>query len=1040
MVMEAPRTNHTGVCYLVPVHAEDENTAIENGEAPGDERPKAGGLSLRTGLVLLVMAAMLPMLGFAGWTVFRMAETQSAAIERSGQDLARTLAVAMDRELMAMETALQVLTTSYHLEKGDLAAFHRQATDVLQHKSARREGVHIVLSNAQGQQLVNTRRPFGDPLPRAAVPGLIRRTAESGQTQISEIFTGSVAQRPLVAVALPITRSGPSELVLTMNIPAELFIDILRRQGLPDGWIAALWDRQGFFITRTAAHDSFTGTAIPAEVFRRTASASSGTFSLVARDGTPLFNAFARSELSGWTVAVGVPQELIAEPLRRSVMLVLTGGGLLLLVSLVMALAVGRRIADPVAALAGSALALGRDGPHAPAPMIAFAPIREVNAVAGALNRAARRLRDSEAQQRLVMEVVGLGVWRFDTRSRRFHGSDRTAALLGVPALDGASVESWIRNVAADHRNAIRAALYRDDPSRGELEAEFPVGSPDGQVRWLAMRGSCLTDPDGATRAVGILEDVTERRRAHEMQLGELVDRHASDRRLFAAIIESSTDLIVAVDQELRYILFNGAYQREMEALYGHRPAIGKSLLDPLRHLPTAQVTTESLWSRALGGERFTIVEELGDPDLTRKRYELAFGTILDASGRRIGAYHVARDVEDQERTQQALREIEETLHQARKMEAIGQLTGGIAHDFNNLLQAIGTSLYLLRSAWESGGASHPQALDMAEKAVQRGATLTQHLLAFSRRQRLEPKTVDVGALVAGMSGLLERTLGGTTRIVTETEPNLWPARVDPNQLEMAILNLAINARDAMAAGGTLTIRTGNCPDEAEGRPLDLAAGDCVRIAVTDTGSGMSEETAARAFEPFFTTKGVGHGTGLGLSMVHGLAAQSGGTVVLTTRLGTGTTVTLYLPRADAEDEADQGADPPPAAQTPPRPATILLVEDEALVRMATATVLEHAGFRIMEAAGGPEALDAFAREPEVDLVLTDYAMPGMTGLELVRELRARRPGLPVLMVTGYAEIQRASALEGLPILQKPHRADELVARIRAALPAALPG
>ncbi|NUB16654.1 4-alpha-glucanotransferase, partial [Azospirillum brasilense] len=532
----------------------------------------------------------------------------------------------------------------------------------------------------------------------------------------------------------------------------------------------------------------------------------------------------------------------------------------------------------PQAGAIGSTMAAARPAaPPAPRP----APLRAATGGAGRLRRAAGTRRDGEGGRGLVMEVVGLGVWRFAAGSRRFHGSDRTAALLGVPVLDGASVESWIRNVAADHRNAIRAALFRDAPSKGELEAEFPVGSPDGQVRWLAMRGSCLTDPDGTTRAVGILEDVTERRRAHEMQLGELVDRHTADRRLFAAIIESSTDLIVAVDQECRYILFNGAYQREVEALYGHRPAIGQRLLEMMEHLPTAQVTAESLWSRALGGERFTIVEELGDPTLQRKRYELAFGTILDSSGRRIGAYHVARDVEERERTGQALREIEETLHQARKMEAIGQLTGGIAHDFNNLLQAIGTSLYLLRAAATGGegggGASHPQALDMAEKAVERGATLTQHLLAFSRRQRLEPKTVDVGALVTGMGGLLERTLGGTTRIVTETDPSLWPARVDPNQLEMAILNLAINARDAMTAGGTLTFRTGNCPDDMEGRPLDLAAGDCVSIAVADTGSGMSEETAARAFEPFFTTKGVGHGTGLGLSMVHGLAAQSGG-------------------------------------------------------------------------------------------------------------------------------------------------------------------
>ena len=1015
----------------------DAHTAPRERAGPG--WAESGGLSLRTGLVLLVMAAMLPMLAFAGWAVARMAEAQSAVIERSGQDLARTLTVAIDRELTSMTTALQVLSNSQFLETEDYAGFHQRATEVLRNKEIRREGIHIVLTDAQGQQLVNTRRPYGEPLPHTAVPGMIRRTVDTGQAQISEVFTGVLAQHPLVSVSVPVAFEGRPKLVLSMSVPAEVFANALKRQGLPEGWVAGLWDRKGVFITRTAAPEAFTGTPVAADVLRLTADASSGTFPHVSRDGTPYFNAFGRSDISGWTVAVGVPQAVIAEPMRRSVRLVLTGGGILLTISLMVALAVGRSIAGPVSALADSALALGRHGPAVIPGAIGRTPIREVNEVAGALSNTAQRLRDSEAQQRLAMDAVGLGVWRFDAQSGSFHGSERTAALMGLPAMDGASLEAWIRNVAAQHRDGIRRALYGAAPSAGEFQVEFPAASPEGRVRWLSMRGAFLADagPDGASRAVGILEDVTERHRAHEEQLGELVDRHAADRRLFAAIIESTTDMIVAVDQDLRFILFNGAYQREAEALYGQRPEIGHPLPDLLRDLPESEAKARELWSRALAGESFTVVEEIGNPALRRQRHELAFGTMVDSSGRRIGAFQVARDVSERERTQEALRQAEETLHQARKMEAIGQLTGGIAHDFNNLLQAIGSALYMLqpdRTAPGDSNSTAARALNMATMAVERGATLTQHLLAFSRRQRLEPKTVDVGALVEGMSGLLERTLGGTIRIVTETEPGLWTARVDPNQLEMAILNLAINARDAMPDGGTLTIGTGNCPTDAEGRPDTLAPGDCVRITVKDTGIGMSDEIAARAFEPFFTTKGVGHGTGLGLSMVHGLAAQSGGTATIRSRVGVGTEVTLYLPRADTPDAAAEADSGGTDAALPLHPATILVVEDEALVRMTTATVLEQAGFRVMEAASGPDALEVMEREPEVDLVLTDYAMPGMTGLELTHALRAGRPDLPVLMVTGYAELPKAASVDGLIIVAKPYRPEDLVGRIRATL------
>ncbi|HEY0835697.1 MAG TPA: response regulator, partial [Azospirillum sp.] len=579
-------------------------------------------------------------------------------------------------------------------------------------------------------------------------------------------------------------------------------------------------------------------------------------------------------------------------------------------------------------------------------------------------------------------------------------------------------------------------------PGPGDFDLEFPVEHPGGETRWAALRGAMLGDggPE-SRRAVGILEDITERRRALEMQLVEAEERHAADRRLFAAIIESSTDLVAALDLDMRFILFNSAYQTDFREIFGRRPQIGERLEATLAHLPDECRPAQEMWSRAVSGERFTIVRDFGDPRHARRTYELTFDTIVDRLGKRIGAFHLARDVTERERARATLSQAEDALRQAQKMEAIGHLTGGIAHDFNNLLQAIGASLYLIES--RVIGADLLEPLNMAVKAVERGATLTQHLLAFSRRQRLEPRPVDVDALVRNMGGLLERTLGGTIHIVAEADAEPWPALVDPNQLEMAILNLAINARDAMPSGGTLTIRTANAPQgdgdgwPNGGQPSVLPPGDYVAISVRDTGTGMTDEVASRAFEPFFTTKGVGHGTGLGLSMVHGLAAQSGGAVRLDTRLGDGTMVTLYLPRAAGPEEAEVARAPEPDAAEPARVAGVLLVEDEELVRMATAAFLEQAGFRVVEAASGAEALDIVRGGAPVELVLTDYAMPGMTGLELVRALRAERPELPALMVTGYTEVPQATlAVEGLAIIQKPYRPDDLVARLRAALTA----
>jgi len=368
------------------------------------------------------------------------------------------------------------------------------------------------------------------------------------------------------------------------------------------------------------------------------------------------------------------------------------------------------------------------------------------------------------------------------------------------------------------------------------------------------------------------------------------------------------------------------------------------------------------------------------------------------------------------------LEKAREALFQSQKMDAVGQLTGGVAHDFNNLLMAVLGSLELLRKRLPDD----PQMLRLLDNAVlgaKRGATLTQRMLAFARRQELDAQPIDLAGLVTGMSELLERSLGSEIQLKIEMPPDLPPVRADENQLELALLNLSVNARDAMPNGGVIRIRGGT----AQAREGDgLAPGLYLRLTVEDSGEGMSEEVLARATEPFFTTKGIGKGTGLGLSMVHGMAAQMGGRLVLKSKPGAGTVAEIWLPAAAAGTVAAPDAE---AAQVAPAKALrVLAVDDDSLVLFNTSAMLEDLGHSVLEATSGAEALVILRREG-VDLVITDQAMPRMTGVQLLETLRAEWPGLPVILATGYAELP-GGAGEGLPRLNKPFSEQELARAI----------
>jgi signal transduction histidine kinase/ActR/RegA family two-component response regulator len=372
-------------------------------------------------------------------------------------------------------------------------------------------------------------------------------------------------------------------------------------------------------------------------------------------------------------------------------------------------------------------------------------------------------------------------------------------------------------------------------------------------------------------------------------------------------------------------------------------------------------------------------------------------------------------------------------LFEAQKMDTIGQLTGGVAHDFNNLLMAVLGSLSLLEKRLPEDPRSQ-RLLQNAVQGAQRGAALTQRLLAFSRRQELKPEAVDVQQLVGGMKELLERALGHGVELRTHFPGATPTALVDANQLELALLNVALNARDAMPNGGTLTISAAPYPQPADGAQASLPPGNYVLIKIADNGIGMDAMTLNKATEPFFTTKGPGKGTGLGLSMVHGLAAQSGGLLRISSEPNVGTAIELWLPMAEAAAPAAdiEVVSPIPAPYT--GTCRVLIVDDDTLVMTGISAMIEDLGHTAIEAHSGAEAVAKLASGVEIDVVLTDHAMPAMTGLQLARYIRESYPELPVILATGYAEIPGDAASLGIPRLAKPCNQYEIAMAIQSAL------
>jgi PAS domain S-box-containing protein len=540
-----------------------------------------------------------------------------------------------------------------------------------------------------------------------------------------------------------------------------------------------------------------------------------------------------------------------------------------------------------------------------------------------------------------------------------------------------------------------------------------------------------------AVRQTLALPSARQLDRANESLTREVLERSraveelAQEREFTEFLVNSISDCVATLDRDLVVRLWN----RAMAEQTGHPASavVGRPMFD-VNPLLRGTVFEEAMRT-ALAGREHVLEDQLvaeGMPSAGRWVYT-RYSPLRGGDGEVIGCIVFLRDVTERHR-------MEEALRQAQKMEALGQLTGGIAHDFNNFLTAVIGNLDLMGLRLRNAAPEIERLRDSALQGALRAATLTRQLLAFSRRQVLSPRAVDVNSLVARMSELLRRTLGEAVVTETALADGLWPAYADPNQLESALLNLALNARDAMPDGGRLSITTANAYlDEAATRNTDgVEPGHFVLVTVTDTGSGMTDDVRERAFDPFFTTKTVGKGSGLGLSQVYGFVKQSGGQVQIESRVGAGTTVKLYLPRR-GEAAVEQETDGMPLGTTGPvaKPGErVLVVEDEALVRNFAVDALRELGYTVVSAADSIEALARLEEPAEFDLLLTDLGLPGLNGRQLAEAALQRWPKLRILYVSGYGQnaiIASGGELEA-DLLSKPFESRALAAAVRAAI------
>ncbi len=693
-----------------------------------------------------------------------------------------------------------------------------------------------------------------------------------------------------------------------------------------------------------------------------------------------------------------------------------------------------------------------------------------------------RAQQESEARLRFATQAGRLGIWELDLRHGTLNASGSCKEIFGRDPEAGFTNAELDAAVHVDDRDRVQAAIARSVATGEQYDVEYRIRRPDGAIGWVELHAQVMRAPDGAPlRMAGTSLDITQRKQAERRTraLLELDDRFR--------VLDDPAELAFAAAETLGRTLevsragygtidpvaetidiardWNAPGIRSLAGVLHFRD-YGSYIEDLKRgdtvvladaeHDPRTASGAEAL--KAIDAHSFInmpVVEQDGlvallylnhavardwPPEELAFVRDVAFRTRMAVQRRHaehdLRALAATLEAQVSARTEE-LMQVEAALRQSQKMEAVGQLTGGLAHDFNNLLTGISGSLELLKARVAQGRLLDvDRYLAAARGATNRAAALTHRLLAFSRRQTLEPRATNVNRLVAGMEELIRRTVGPSIALETVGSGGLWTTLVDPSQLENALLNLCLNARDAMPDGGKLTIETSNrWLDERAARTRDLPPGQYVTLCVSDTGTGMTPEIIAKAFDPFFTTKPIGQGTGLGLSMIYGFARQSGGQVRIYSEPGQGAMICIYLPRHLGDAET---AEAPAELEQAPRAGrgeTVLVVDDEPTVRMLVTDVLKELGYLALEAEDATAGLKLLRSDMRVDLLVTDVGLPGgLNGRQLADAGRALRPELKVLFITGYAEnavLSHGHLDPGMHVLTKPFAMEALGSRIK---------
>jgi PAS domain S-box-containing protein len=954
--------------------------------------------------------------------------------------------------------SLAVLAANADLQDGNMAAFRDDAIRTVANQPGWK---NVFLADLSGRQLVST---AADDVPSlssvADLPHFQAVMATHAPYLASEIFKDPDTGRQQVAVALPVDRGAGFAYVLVAVLDPLALNSVFSRQQLGDGWVATVLDRNHCILARSRRAEELLGQRPPAELEAQFVG-NDGTFDGSNREGEPSIGAYLRSDLTGWTLLLSAPKSAILASLSQSILLVLGGGVLFVVIGIVLSTRMGQHIERSTRSLLVPARRLASGQPLLTRPTAGLA---EIELIGQEMDRAAALLEQRTRQQDAIGDLALKAV----TAAERPEFFDEVLKV--VTAILGVEFCDVLEYLPEENAFMLRAGKGwqpgRVGTTRIPNETDVLPGLAWAKGELVVYRDLASETRFGRTgllQELGAVSGMAVPVQGPREPFGVL-GIHSAHHREFSA---DEIDFVRAVANVVSAFLYRNATERQLaESERRVRHFVSSMNAVPYRYDVDAgrytfvgpQSTrllgftpdewgTVGWWARQMHPDdrdaavaQEKILTERGEDYMLEYR-------MINKDGRVVWIRDIVR-VEIAENGHKMLygmatditgaKEREQQLAEAEKLQAIGQLTGGVAHDFNNLLAIIIGTCELLTEQAQADPAL-VRTVAQITAAADRGAALTQRLLAFSRKQALRPSVVDVNALVQELEPLLARTLGTNITIRTKLAADLGRTLADASQLESVLVNLALNARDAMPDGGEVVIETRNASVDAQGDLWDddLPPGYYVMLAVSDTGSGMTPEVKSRAFEPFFTTKPTGKGSGLGLSTVYGFVKQSGGSVTIYSEPGLGTTVRVYLPRIESGAAAAPSA---PAPESCGCNETVLVVEDDPAVRNVVAGMVESLGYQVLEAESGADALALLEAGEAVDLVLTDVVMPGqIDGWKLAQSVWARWPGTRVLLTSGYSDnilVRHAALDERTQVLSKPYRRSELSQKLRALLDA----